>query len=103
MAVPNADGITSLNTTPTISQTSQSQFAIATPPAVVEEEDDLSDMGLAENLSAPRSLTVADALSYIDHVKRTFHDRPHVYTQFLDIMREFKEQTYNSQINEPQQ
>ncbi|PAV76577.1 hypothetical protein WR25_19211 [Diploscapter pachys] len=35
---------------------------------------------------------VEDALSYLDQVKTQFHDEPSVYTQFLDIMKDFKSQ-----------
>lgn len=33
-----------------------------------------------------------DALSYLDQVKVRFVDRPDVYNQFLDIMKDFKSQ-----------
>ncbi|KAJ1812723.1 hypothetical protein LPJ75_003513, partial [Coemansia sp. RSA 2598] len=39
---------------------------------------------------APRPLNVSDALSYLDLVKSQFQDRPEVYNQFLEIMKEFK-------------
>ncbi|KAJ2773621.1 hypothetical protein IWQ57_001211, partial [Coemansia nantahalensis] len=39
---------------------------------------------------AGRPLNVSDALSYLDMVKSQFHDRPEVYNQFLEIMKEFK-------------
>jgi histone deacetylase complex regulatory component SIN3 len=45
--------------------------------------------------SAPelnRPLNVTDALSYLDAVKVQFQDRPDVYNQFLDIMKDFKGQ-----------
>lgn len=48
------------------------------------------------NLPAPtpigegRQLNVTDALSYLDAVKQQFHDRPDVYNNFLDIMKDFK-------------
>ncbi|KAJ2807057.1 hypothetical protein H4R20_001441 [Coemansia guatemalensis] len=37
-----------------------------------------------------RPLNVTDALSYLDMVKSQFQDRPEVYNQFLEIMKEFK-------------
>ncbi|KAJ2162455.1 hypothetical protein GGF46_000696 [Coemansia sp. RSA 552] len=37
-----------------------------------------------------RPLNVSDALSYLDLVKSQFQDRPEVYNQFLEIMKEFK-------------
>lgn len=39
-----------------------------------------------------RSLRVEDALSYLDIVKNRFGNRPNVYAEFLDIMRDFKSQ-----------
>ena len=44
--------------------------------------------------SAARPLNVTDALTYLDLVKNRFRERPEVYNQFLDIMKEFKGQTY---------
>ncbi|ORY19531.1 paired amphipathic helix, partial [Clohesyomyces aquaticus] len=38
-----------------------------------------------------------DAFTYLDDVKFTFTDRPHVYQQFLDIMKDFK----NGEIDTP--
>ena len=43
-----------------------------------------------------RELKVEDALSYLDEVKEQFKDRPEVYNQFLDIMKEFKAQTIDT-------
>ena len=37
-----------------------------------------------------RRLNVTDALSYLEAVKQQFVDRPDVYNQFLDIMKDFK-------------
>lgn len=39
-----------------------------------------------------RPLNVKDALSYLEMVKVKFSDRPDVYNQFLDIMKDFKSQ-----------
>ena len=44
--------------------------------------------------SAARQLNVADALIYLDLVENRFRERPEVYKQFLDIMKEYKGQTY---------
>ena len=41
-----------------------------------------------------RPLNVKDALTYLDQVKLQFQERPDVYNKFLDIMKEFKSQTY---------
>ena len=43
--------------------------------------------------SAARQLNVTDALTYLDLVKNRFRERPEVYNQFLDVMKEFKGQT----------
>jgi histone deacetylase complex regulatory component SIN3 len=44
-----------------------------------------------------RELRVEDALLYLDQVKMEFGDRPHIYNEFLDIMKTFK----TSQIDTP--
>eukprot|EP00794_Sanderia_malayensis_P006513 gene6513-7257_t len=41
-------------------------------------------------------LKVEDALSYLDQVKLQFGSQPHVYNEFLDIMKEFKSQTIDT-------
>lgn len=51
--------------------------------------------------SAARPLNVTDALTYLDLVKNRFRDRPEVYNQFLDIMKEFKGQTYVVFVRNP--
>ena len=38
-----------------------------------------------------RELRVEDALLYLDQVKVEFGDRPHIYNEFLDIMKTLKE------------
>eukprot|EP00698_Gefionella_okellyi_P000535 TRINITY_DN1047_c0_g1_i1.p1 TRINITY_DN1047_c0_g1~~TRINITY_DN1047_c0_g1_i1.p1 ORF type:complete len:1080 (-),score=264.31 TRINITY_DN1047_c0_g1_i1:62-3301(-) len=51
--------------------------------------------GLAAMSGEPfRQLKVEDALSYLDQVKLEFGDRPDVYNRFLDIMKDFKAQSY---------
>lgn len=39
-------------------------------------------------------LRVEDALSYLDQVKMQFSQAPEVYSDFLDIMKDFKSQTW---------
>ena len=39
-------------------------------------------------------LKVEDALSYLDKVKLQFSVQPQIYNDFLDIMKEFKSQSY---------
>jgi len=46
----------------------------------------------AGGLGEGRQLDVQDALSYLDNVKQQFFDRPDVYNNFLDIMKDFKGQ-----------
>ncbi|KAJ1936113.1 Transcriptional regulatory protein sin3, partial [Linderina pennispora] len=46
--------------------------------------------------AAGRPLNVRDALSYLDMVKSQFQDRPEVYNQFLDIMKDFKSHTIDT-------
>ncbi|XP_022900635.2 paired amphipathic helix protein Sin3a isoform X1 [Onthophagus taurus] len=41
-------------------------------------------------------LKVEDALSYLDSVKYKFGDKPQVYNDFLDIMKEFKNQSIDT-------
>ncbi|KAF7316630.1 hypothetical protein HMN09_00395600 [Mycena chlorophos] len=40
----------------------------------------------------PTSLNVGDALSFLDAIKKesVAHDEPHIYNEFLNIMKEFK-------------
>lgn len=44
------------------------------------------------NRSMRGELRVEDALLYLDQVKVEFGDRPHIYNEFLDIMKTFKTQ-----------
>jgi histone deacetylase complex regulatory component SIN3 len=39
---------------------------------------------------AMRELKVEDALNYLDKVKLEFGDRPRIYNEFLEIMKNFK-------------
>uniref|UniRef100_A0A915BD67 Paired amphipathic helix protein Sin3b n=1 Tax=Parascaris univalens TaxID=6257 RepID=A0A915BD67_PARUN len=43
-----------------------------------------------------RRLRVEDALSYLDQVKMQFSQAPEVYSDFLDIMKDFKSQTIDT-------
>ncbi len=71
-----------------------------TPPLVSDMKNHSSKPGtplplqpepaIASEMSRP--LNVTDALSYLDAVKVQFMDRPEVYNQFLDIMKDFKSQ-----------
>ncbi|KAG2230595.1 hypothetical protein INT48_004456 [Thamnidium elegans] len=46
--------------------------------------------------SSYRPLNVIDALAYLDQVKGQFSDKPNVYNQFLDIMKDFKSQSIDT-------
>lgn len=43
-----------------------------------------------ERPTPSRKLKVEDALSYMDQVKYEFSDRPEVYSDFLELLKEFK-------------
>jgi len=42
--------------------------------------------------AAKQPLQIGDAMSYMDRVREIFSDRPDVYMQFLDIMKNFQAQ-----------
>lgn len=46
----------------------------------------------ADKFSTRLTLSIQDALSYLDQVKVQFADQPDVYNRFLDIMKDFKSQ-----------
>ena|SRR5436190_7490846 len=50
----------------------------------------------AQSATSYRPLNVKDALTYLDQVKVQFQERPDVYNKFLDIMKDFKSQRYQS-------
>eukprot|EP01031_Cornospumella_fuschlensis_P029903 gene29903-36108_t len=50
----------------------------------------------AERPRTARELKVEDALIYLDQVKMEFSDRPQIYNEFLDIMKNFKNQSINT-------
>ena len=43
-----------------------------------------------------RDLKVEDALKYLDQVKMAFFDKPHVYKEFLEIMKNVKAKSINT-------
>ncbi|KHN75090.1 Paired amphipathic helix protein Sin3a [Toxocara canis] len=84
------------------------------PPAMIFGQQPTAAMNVSQNYSvmdpyqryeAPRAtcntptrgntrrLRVEDALSYLDQVKMQFSQAPEVYSDFLDIMKDFKSQT----------
>ncbi|KAJ2917816.1 hypothetical protein MD484_g2589, partial [Candolleomyces efflorescens] len=47
-------------------------------------------------MNVDRPLNVTDALGYLDAVKNQFQQKPDVYNQFLDIMKDFKSQAIDT-------
>ncbi|CAG8480953.1 5719_t:CDS:10 [Ambispora gerdemannii] len=43
-----------------------------------------------KNVLSTQSLNVNDAIEYLELVRTEFNEKPHIYIEFLDIMREFK-------------
>lgn len=58
------------------------------PPQVAQQQQSPS--------SSFQRLKVEDALSYLDQVKYKFGNKPQVYNDFLDIMKEFKSQSIDT-------
>jgi len=56
----------------------------------------MSTGGPPGSLPPYRQLKVEDALAYLDQVKMKFEKQPHIYNQFLDIMKEFKAQSIDT-------
>lgn len=73
---------------PAVVPFTQSSTGAAPPPS--DATENLSDSQSVDN----RPLNVTDALSYLDAVKKQFEDKPDVYNDFLDIMKDFKSQKY---------
>ncbi len=58
---------------------------------------DMSEEDVENSSSRPiRELKVEDALLYLDQVKIEFGDQPEIYNEFLDIMKNFKEQNIDT-------
>lgn len=64
-----------------------------TPTANTTTTTTTTDSPSSPNNSPYRPLNVIDALAYLDQVKGRFSDKPNVYNQFLDIMKDFKSQS----------
>ncbi|CAG8490875.1 5872_t:CDS:10 [Ambispora leptoticha] len=47
-------------------------------------------MSLIQPLQTEKQLNADDAIKYLELVRTEFSDKPHIYIEFLDIMREFK-------------
>ncbi|KAL6042504.1 Transcriptional regulatory protein sin3 [Balamuthia mandrillaris] len=46
--------------------------------------------------SQPPRVTFSEALDYLTQVKHTFREHPDMYNRFITIMRDFKQQTIDS-------
>ena len=55
-----------------------------------------SHIAPASSSKQVRELKVEDALLYLDQVKMEFSDKPHIYNEFLEIMKNFKAQSINT-------
>jgi hypothetical protein len=58
-----------------------------------QQHQQQQQQGLPQGPPGPapvRELKVEDALNYLDEVKREFGDRPRIYNEFLEIMKNFK-------------
>ena len=69
-------------------QQQQQQQAVTTEGAGQRQGQMQAQM--AAGGEGQKELKVEDALSYLDEVKAQFEHQPHVYNQFLDIMKDFK-------------
>eukprot|EP00047_Mylnosiga_fluctuans_P012588 m.27016 g.27016 ORF g.27016 m.27016 type:complete len:1120 (+) comp4360_c0_seq1:36-3395(+) len=81
--------------------------AAAAPPSITVPATTMTQLApavtaatVAGNGTPPQApyqrLKVEDALSYLDQVKLQFGNQPHVYNQFLEIMKEFKSQSIDT-------
>ncbi|KAF8301394.1 hypothetical protein DL93DRAFT_2090785 [Clavulina sp. PMI_390] len=62
----------------------------------IEDSSSPGTQASVENETQSGKLTVKDALSYLDLVKTTFAEQPDVYNQFLDIMKDFRNQNLDT-------
>ncbi|XP_023243913.1 paired amphipathic helix protein Sin3a-like [Centruroides sculpturatus] len=53
-------------------------------------------MSQVQDSSHIQRLKVEDALTYLDQVKLSFGTQPHIYNEFLDVMKEFKTQSIDT-------
>jgi hypothetical protein len=64
------------------------------PQPPTSSSDPPPPTGQAAATDGSGQLSVMDALTYLDAVKKRFEGRPDVYNGFLDIMKDFKGQVY---------
>jgi hypothetical protein len=65
---------------------------ITAPGHSLKERFHVTDYSTAPAHTTGRELKVEDALLYLDQVKLEFGDRPRIYNEFLEIMKNFKAQ-----------
>ncbi|KAJ7162085.1 hypothetical protein C8R46DRAFT_954978 [Mycena filopes] len=61
----------------------------------LKDEEVLADA--LDHTQRDRPLKVTDAISYLDAVRDQFRDHPNVYNDFLDLMKEFKIQSIDTE------
>uniref|UniRef100_A0A1B6C0M8 Paired amphipathic helix protein Sin3a n=1 Tax=Clastoptera arizonana TaxID=38151 RepID=A0A1B6C0M8_9HEMI len=119
--VPQTSYITNLKTTPELSSSSQNTKNLTTYPptlSTIKLNTSTAPLSLQETSTLPikklkpaispiavhsssnpqqmQRLKVDDALSYLDLVKYKFGEKPQIYNDFLDIMKEFKSQSIDT-------
>ncbi|KAG8914571.1 Transcriptional regulatory protein sin3 [Tulasnella sp. 417] len=103
-AAPNTTRVVGPALAPQRASLAQSWLATALTPALPGQPSAESMPG-AETLApgtpgdqsgTSRPLKVKDAFSYLEMVKIQFQERPGVYNQFLDIVKDFKSQTVDA-------
>lgn len=76
-------------------EASSSSTTSAAPP--IAQAQELESEGSAPRKSSSyKELKVEDALLYLDQVKLEFSDKPHIYNEFLEIMKNFKAQSIDT-------
>ena len=112
IAAAAQQAITSVPAAISIAQTLTTQAAVPLPPvqAAPTAPPAVVTVAAAAAAAAPpvaaaaaaagtpnfQRLKVEDALSYLDQVKYKFDNKPQVYNDFLDIMKEFKTQSIDT-------
>ena len=66
------------------------QSRVAPRSVPVDEAGDAATSGDNKPIDATRTEKFENALDFLDQVKIQFQDQPHVYNNFLDIMKDFK-------------
>ncbi|CAF4402549.1 unnamed protein product, partial [Rotaria sp. Silwood2] len=67
------------------------------PPNNTNNNNNINSSTANQGQLTSSRLKVEDALNYLDKVKNQFALQPQVYNQFLDIMKEFKSQSIDTQ------